>query len=407
MNKQTLLVAILITFSCTTNAQKIIVADNYSKSFNNNYLAIQKGAYWGYIDTLGNEVTPFADAGFDNGIIGKPSSFILNPNFYTAYNTKDELTNLYDKTGKLITNKYHRIYGLSDSISLAVKKVFNGTKYSAQTLVPTYITATGKEVIKLSNNNAGKIFFLADNIGKFYGYFQEGLSYVPYSGEEKFSSQILFGYINTKGTAVIKPVYKKVNNFYEGLAVVNKVNELGVEKWGVINKQGKEIAPFIFTNEPSKFVNGYSIIQNAMNLYGYLHAKGNIIIEPKYFFASSFNNNKAIVIEGSDWLNAIIKVIDTAGNTIKKIGKNYEYEFVDFMGRERPFFENDILICKKGKEDSKAYGGLDSSGKEAIPFIYEHLEPFSCGRAYAETEDKKGFIDTKGNWIIILTKPQF
>lgn len=182
---------------------------------------------------------------------------------------------------------------------------------------------------------------------------------------------------------------------------------MGVEKWGVINKQGKEIAPFIFTNEPSKFVNGYSIIQNAKSLYGYLNAKGNITIEPKYLFASSFNNNKAIVIEGTDWLNAIIKVIDTVDNTMKKIGKNFEYEFVDFIGKQRPFFENDILVCKKEKEYSKAYGGLDSSGKEVIPFIYKYLEPFSCGRAYAETEDKKGFIDTKGNWIIILTKPQY
>lgn len=53
------------------------------------------------------------------------------------------------------------------------------------------------------------------------------------------------------------------------------------------------------------------------------------------------------------------------------------------------------------------YGAIDITGNLKISFQYIRLENFSNNRPYAETESKKGFIDTNGNWAFEIKAEKY
>jgi WG containing repeat len=412
MKKHHILFLLAILFALQTTAQVKVIASHSEKKFKNGYLAIKRGNYWGYVDTLGNEVSLFTDEGINDAFSNKPSVSVFTANRYVSYNSKDNKTSLYGKDNKLITNKYVSIHGFYDSLSVASVKVSNPKRLVKFDWIAVYIKPDGKQAFSLPQgaiNNAFNLYNVEKNVGNF----SEGLAYIAITKKDPYITTTGdYGYMNKVGKLVIPAKYKQVSNFSEGRAIVKGISQYGDDKWGVIDKTGKEITALTYSNQPSDFLDGMSIITNSKNLYGYMDLNGNIALEPKYAFASSFSNNQAVVKEGEYSFKCTIKVIDKTGKTVKELGINDDYIFPKFSILPEPSFANGLLICQSTKPYNEGkfignYGALDNNGNEIIPFKFDMIEQFSCNRAFAKQGEKQGFIDTKGNWIIEIINPEY
>ncbi len=402
MIKQVKTLAVLIFFNSQINAQLKLTADFNESSFKNEILAIKRGVFWGYVDTAGKEISPFSDIGF-NHINNRPTAKNYNRNFYISYSEATYSSTIFKNGNKLKTPPLLRAYGFNESLCLALKKVPNARLIGNLSTPVCYINENGTEAFKMP---VGYDYSLtSDNtyLEKYFGGFHEGLAYVPIKITRGNISETKYGYINSKGILIVKPIYNKVNDFKEGRAIVCRKDKYGVEKWGVIDNTGKEITDFIYSNEPSAFYNGLSIIKNTDGKYGYLDRNGRVVIEPKYLFASSFTDGQAIVKEGENVNECLIKIIDSTGKFVKVIGANDELDFTDDIGIVNAIFFNDLIVCKNAQHK---YGAIDKNGKIVIAFEFNYLEPFSCNRAFAKTDNKIGCINKKGNWVFEIVKSE-
>lgn len=85
-----------------------------------------------------------------------------------------------------------------------------------------------------------------------YDKFSEGLAI--YWSDHKYKK----GYVDRKGKPVIDQKYQEASPFQSGFAVVSQYDETGAIKWGVIDKAGKTIVPFQYSNKPGSFSSGFA-----------------------------------------------------------------------------------------------------------------------------------------------------
>jgi hypothetical protein len=184
-----------------------------------------------------------------------------------------------------------------------------------------------------------------------------------------------WGFINTEGNLVIKAEYDDAGPFSEGLAAVNKNG-----KWGFIDKEGKTVIEPVYKSAwafhegfarvlpfdgPDRFINKEGETTPADNwaaaddfaegrarvkvgnLFGYIDASGQLIIQPIYTRGWNFGNG-ITVIEYQEKLG----VIDQQGKYILQP----EYDQIKKSAHDK------ILLCRKG-DDAIAY---NSRGKKLL-----------------------------------------
>ena len=98
--------------------------------------------------------------------------------------------------------------------------------------------------------------------------------------------------------------YDEIWNYEEGLAQV-KHND----KWGFINKQGKEVIPLQY-DDVSSFSEGLATVK-LNGKWGVIDKTGNIEIPPKYDFIYPFKEGLASVMLNNKW-----GFIDKTGNEV-------------------------------------------------------------------------------------------
>jgi hypothetical protein len=187
--------------------------------------------------------------------------------------------------------------------------------------------------------------------------FQEGLAAAGYQRLPQYHpgfrgifplTQANWGYINHKGKFIIKPQFKKVSSFSEGLAAA-----CITKGCGYINHHGKWVIPPLYL---SSFPFHEGAARVFTGKFGFINKQGKWVIKPKYDDAGNFTNHRALT-------------------------SNF----------------------KKNKGD---YGYLNLSGKPAVPFKFKAAYPFSEGLAFVvEKMDKKtelGYINTSGKMMIRL-----
>lgn len=164
-----------------------------------------------------------------------------------------------------------------------------------------------------------------------------------------FTKKNKYGYKDTQsGKVVIKPVYDFAQPFFYS------------------SSRGKSLA--------------YVSVRGK---YGYIDKDGNMVIEPQFDGADTFNDGLA------------------------KVVVNGRHGFIDRTGR---------LVIPARYDDAGAFGSyeglapvksngewmmIDKSGRVAIPAAgYEKMSSFKEGLAGVRINGKRGFIDTKGNLVI-------
>lgn len=242
--------------------------------------------------------------------------------------------------------------------------------------------------------------------------FSEGMSVVNIDGK--------FGFVNRKGQVVIPAKYQEVGNFSEGLARFMIIDEDYNSKWGFLNSKGDVVIDAVF-EEAGDFRSGLAPVLlkvgNDIQRWGYINKTGKIVIQPLFSGAEEFSERYAAVCEYVKWgyINTSGALVipyqfQEAGHyvngwaKVKKDGKvgyiNKAGRFViapqyDDMGNFREGFAK-VKIAGK-------WGYIDKQGAVFIPPQFDEATDFSGGYAKVRNGDKWGFVTNEK----VVIQPQF
>jgi hypothetical protein len=318
--------------------------------------------------------------------------------------------------------------------------------------------------LNLSNVKADELFPIETN--NRFGYIdQKGnikillspnikMSYPFSEGLAAFKLNDKYGFINTKGIVVIKPIFKEVSYFSEGLCAanynekwgyINTLGELAIKPQfdimgsrfseglaqiiinkkgtGFINRLGKFVIPPKFHADPGmeiKFNCGLAKMQ-LNNKFGFIDKYGKWSINPIYDDAFSFNECVATVMINKKW-----GFIDQKGNWLIRPQFNFANFFSEGLAsvmKDKKWLiinkNNKVVIDEKKLSNGipgifsnglssvnvgGAYGFINKSGEFVITPQYSLAYPFEDGLTYVFKEKYCGYINKIGNWIWKTTK---
>lgn len=229
-------------------------------------------------------------------------------------------------------------------------------------------------------------------------------------------------------TFILKSEYKEIKPFSDGLAIVSKNNDEGVQQYGAVDKTGRLVIPIQYKylgnaseglicfsrdkgygyidrnnkeviaplyRSSASFKSGLACVSLLdSNYYGYIDKNNKWIITPKYLRGSNFKGNNAIVFTTRNYtLNSDnAGVIDKDGNVIVPL----EYDYINV--------EDNFYIVKKISKASYTtdtkYGVFDLNGKIILPIEYTSIGK-KYGTDFYETQkaSKYGLIDNNGKFV--------
>lgn len=197
--------------------------------------------------------------------------------------------------------------------------------------------------------------------------FQSGLALVQNENDE-------WGLINKAGQMVIPCKWIDAFDFSEGLACVKDKNS---NKWGYIDRNGELVIPYNWKNAGS-FHEGMAFVENDMDKYGYINRHGKLVIPCIWEGAFHFSEGLAGV-RNDNWKWGFI---------------NKKGDVVILCKWKGVFgFKEDLCVVTN---DHEKYGFINKSGEIAIPIKYRNVRDFSNGKAYADGE----YIDKTGQVVI-------
>ena len=365
------------------NKENIIVSPlyNYIKNVYDNYYIVNKNKKYGVINNNGDVIIPVE---YDNILKSDKNNFIVQ---------KDNKYNLINENGNLIgDNTWDFLSGYSEGVLGAVNSDKN---------IYGFIDINGKMVskadIEFETEKGEKIEISYKKILEP----SEGISiFEAYNG--------ISGYINTDGKiiAVFKKDYKELNNFKNGVVVVNEngtnylidkygkeikntnykilndfnCNRSFIEKDGlyaVIDNNGNLITDFLFSDCRSFSENMAAVKMN--NKWGFVDINGNVIIEPKWDYVTDFAFGRASV---SDYRSNIVKLIDKNSNFIGG-------DFWDYTGNI--YFNNEVSEDLILVEKNKKFGIVRINGDVIIPPQYDNILSGSEYGEFLLKKDKEYF----------------
>ena len=352
------------------------------KSVSNNLIAVKKNNLWEVINLEGNSIITdkfFHISNFNKGVarFDKSNSFVREGWNQYKYSGKWGLLNNTGK--KLVSGKYGYITDFYDNDIAWVRNEddfqnskwglidFKGNELTEIKYTLEYKDIINKDVLKNSEN-----LFRVNIGGKVVDEYVYDLNKVD-GGK--------WGFINKDGKEVIPFIYNYANSFNEGLASV----ELN-EKYGVIDKSGKLV---IDTNYfyIGHFREGRANVFTDDFMWGFIDKKGKKISEFTYNSVYPFNEGFAGVAVGGFGLGKKWGFIDKNGIEITPI----KYDSIDF------FYENYAQVNIGGK-----WGVIDKNGIEITPIKYDEIRSFYNDIARVRIGERWGYINSYGKEFIPL-----
>jgi len=219
-----------------------------------------------------------------------------------------------------------------------------------------------------------------------------------------------WGFIDTSGTWIIRPVYDSCEPFSEGMSLVSEDNKLGFinsrgmltilpeyedaesftngfaivyngEKYGAINRFGDHIVKMEY-DDIGVFVDGYAYASKN-GRYGYIDENGFVIIPFIYDQAFNMENKKALVKQYEKF-----GIIDSKNEWIVP----FEYEWIE------PHFKDSLIKVKKGGK----FGLINSKLDTILAIDNDFIGRIDQDLILVIKENKVGYINQKGEWKIPL-----
>ena len=201
---------------------------------------------------------------------------------------------------------------------------------------------------------------------------------------------------------IVKPKYDTINDFWENYAIVKLKN-----KWGFINKEGKEITPIKY-DLCREFTNGYATVK-LNDKWGYVDTNGKekILLGDYDDIGNTWGID--ILYEWGDGITTHQFSNVFLGNFIV-IKINEKFGLIDTN-------ENVVVPCKYDEiEKTRIYGDLisvrigdkqgiiNNEGTEIIPIIYDEIDmDYKKDSVFiVQIGNKQGIIDFNGKEVISL-----
>lgn len=149
------------------------------------------------------------------------------------------------------------------------------------------------------------------------------------------------------------------------------VKEVGGNKWGYIDAKGNMVLEPIYDHAGDFQDSGLAIVR-LTDLSGVIDPKGYFIVKPKYETINPFSEGRATVIDQEGF-----KVIDESGKEIT----HKAYSFIGDYKNGR------ALIADRNENGQYLYGYLNRRGKEVIPLEYETASDFQNEKAIVKLKN--------------------
>ncbi|NME68576.1 WG repeat-containing protein [Flammeovirga aprica] len=306
------------------------ISDNYEKIWNDsNGVAIaQLNGKKGLIDFEGKKVSPFV----------YPKLFQVNEQLFVGQ-VPDKEWGMINQAGDTTVNfSYSKALPLSSKYSQLIQDT---------TLMYTLLNngQWSNEVIEHKTENSASI---QQNEDYTYHHIGEDYAIVSKKGKSK-----LQGVVDHKGKVIIKPSFKKILPFSDGIAVAQKEGKSAKDrKYGFIDKKGKWIIPATYNNAQS-FADGLAAVC-MKNKWGYIDQNNKVIIPIQYSKASNFNNTIAVVNQTSI-INKEGKIQGSISSTenIKEVNENHI--IVKGIGYEKHLSINGIHLYDMDFDEVTAF----------------------------------------------------
>lgn len=377
--------------------QKKIYVDVIS-DFNNGYAIVRKGNVTTFIDNNGDELKIdninliLTENGSPIGM-QKNGLFVNTERKGISLNGEDGIKNI---KGDYIIKPKYRITLLNDYFILKDISDFKNIRYD---ILDEKCNSIFK--IKGSFRNKTPIIPLTNDI-------------VAVSNNDTYPYRYKLVFISDGNETDF--VYGDFGKTKNGFIKASKYIESdGKFKWGFLNKEGKKVIDFIYTNPPGDFENGLAVVKNVEGKFGYINNKNEIVIKPTLIEAYGFIDNKALVRvhkykRENGMINNGYRIINTKGEVIydlKDLKPNYTpYDYY----KKTVIDENNILRVKNSKSK---YFILDLEKLVLKQTEFKSINKFDSGlslvRFYDSEHNKSqdGYINENGELILIKAKKEF
>ncbi len=207
-----------------------------------------------------------------------------------------------------------------------------------------------------------------------------------YEDEEEWTDR-KWAFINKAGNIIKKLDYPFVEDFYDGMAIVNKnaewVDGVGCfrNSYGYINEAGEEVIPTIYKCA-MKFKNGYAAVLTDLGVWIFIDKEGRRISKRVYESVRwdlyyGFSNGLAQVSNYGKW-----GYIDTYGVEVITIKYEKACPFNGIYAR--------VMLSRK-------WGLIDCAGNEVIPFVYDDIHCVGDKIFIAKRGDKIELLNADDN----------
>jgi hypothetical protein len=337
------------------------------------------GYYWsyryGFIDARGKELTPFKYRlvrKFKHGVAmvqsGDKWGYLNSQGIEITPFKYDEIKEGFDASDKLVrvyqvyVNAQKKYGLLATSGKELTAPLYDEIEYFRDGLA--LMTKNGmKGVLNLDGKEVAAARYSA--LGT-YG-FREGVCRVSWNNK--------WGFIDKTGKEIVPLLYDRVSDFdNDGTAMVTLD-----KKTGRIDKAGKVIVPLRYVRVDPISDGLYSVRTEAG--YGWVDQAGNEVIPPSYGYGSSFVGGLAYVR-----IDKKFGAIDKR-NTLKI---PLEYEDIGRLSEKLP-----LLYFKQGGK----YGFFSESQTEITPAKYTSIYNLAQGRSFVRINNKWGLVNEKGREI--------
>lgn len=197
-------------------------------------------------------------------------------------------------------------------------------------------------------------------------------------------------FINNKGERIFdgKFSYHEMG-FSDGLLAV-AVKDGFSSDWGFINAKGEMIIQPVFASVKG-FSDGFAaVLLDENGKWGFINKKGELILKPNYESPGYFFDGMANVDINEDGVN-VNGFINKSGNFLIKLNNSRAYKY------------DENFAAVLNTENNK-WGFINKQGSIIIEARFDSVNHFSEGLAAVEVDGKWGFINTTGKFVI---EPKF
>ncbi|MDP1843350.1 MAG: WG repeat-containing protein [Sediminibacterium sp.] len=205
-----------------------------------------------------------------------------------------------------------------------------------------------------------------------------------------------FGLIDAQYNMIVEPIYDEFIfiNSNKKYAIIKKQNNYhqNEKMWDFFNiNTKKELG---LNLQEIRNIEDAEIVIKRNNLWGFCNQSGQIIIQPKYSFVTSFKEGLAFAVIGhnNNRENNSYFLINKVGATVATLNKSLgdDMAIVDSVSEG-------MILFKSRK--TNLHGFINKKGVLVIPPTFENAEPYYDGKSYVRKFGTSFYIDKNGNRI--------